>query len=63
MTNPLRTSAWEARASFEAGMLLLQVVQPASDICGDRIISTVIGGWHRPARPRPVVVNFNNTLS
>ena len=30
-------------------MLLLQVVQLASDICGDRIISTVIGGWHRPA--------------
>ena len=30
-------------------MLLLQVVQLASDIGGDRIISTVIGGWHRPA--------------
>ena len=43
-------------------MLLLRVIQLASDICGDKILSSDWGGWHRPAWPRPGVVDFSKTL-
>ena len=43
-------------------MLLLRVIQLASDICGDKILSSDWGGWHRPAWPRPGVVDFSNSL-